>query len=633
MRSRARGTLVLAASLCSGCGDEDPGSKPTVEPTGCEAPAVELPDGACWRPGVPEDGCGTGFVHDGEYGCEPVLPIESCPPGLMAVPGESECRAIMACGDGPWGEIPVDATTVYVDGSFTGGGSDGSEAQPFTTIGDAVAAATPGALIAVAEGSYVESVTVQGKPVRLWGRCPEKVEVVGVGGQIGTLVLLSGADGSEVRGLAITGAGVGVGLSGIEGVVLDHLWVHGNDLYGVDAEDDLGLVSFQLTGSLVEGNVGHGVMVLGSTSHVERSVVRSTVPSPAEAESGNGLKIQMSCDPQGNCNPDAPSTVTIVGSVIEDNQTDGIFAGGSHLTVEQTVVRTTRPSDVDAAGGNGIAVEPCGPYKGCATLAPATLVVRSSVVAANHDVGIVVRGAQASVERSVVRPTDQTVGRGIFVQHLCYAPGHCEPATRGAATLQESLVEQCHQTAVVVSGADLQVASSVIRTTWPRASDQRFGRGFSIQSCDGTEGCSPLERSTVTIDGSLIDGQYEFGLLALDSDLVMNGTVVRGTLAHQFDGLFGDGVAVAAEHSTATGSVTGSLIDDTARAGVGSFGASVALTGSHVRCAAIELNGQDHGGNDYAFNDGGNNACGCPAADHACQVATADLEPPQPLGP
>ncbi|HZO11776.1 MAG TPA: hypothetical protein VFB62_00905 [Polyangiaceae bacterium] len=70
----------------------------------------------------------------------------------MAIPGERACHAVMACANGTWGDIPVDPATLYVNGSYAGGGSDGSSAKPWTTIVDAVTAAAPGALIAVAAG-------------------------------------------------------------------------------------------------------------------------------------------------------------------------------------------------------------------------------------------------------------------------------------------------------------------------------------------------------------------------------------------------------------------------------------------------------------------------------------------------
>src|SRR5688572_26928029 len=127
---RGSGTIV-AAIVGAGCGGGE--TEPALA-SACPAPELALPDETCIRPGIPPGGCAPGFVHDGEYGCEPVLPAEPCPPGLMAVPGDAACRPVMPCGEGKWGELPVDASTVYVDGSYAGA-SDGSAAAPFTSIG------------------------------------------------------------------------------------------------------------------------------------------------------------------------------------------------------------------------------------------------------------------------------------------------------------------------------------------------------------------------------------------------------------------------------------------------------------------------------------------------------------------
>ena len=163
-----------------GCSTNDETEQAIEAPPGCADPlALMLPDGTCIRPGVPADGCAEGFVHDGEYGCDPILPEQPCAPGLMAVPGESACRTVLPCGAGRWGDIPIDAGTIYVDASYSGLDSDGSEARPWTTVSEAVMAAPPGALVAIAAGTYDESVAILGKPVRLFGVCPEKVTISG----------------------------------------------------------------------------------------------------------------------------------------------------------------------------------------------------------------------------------------------------------------------------------------------------------------------------------------------------------------------------------------------------------------------------------------------------------------------
>src|SRR5262245_26207087 len=64
---------------------------------------------------------------------------------------------------------PLPAATLYVDGAHTSGGGDGSMANPFSTIGAAVAAAASGDTIDVAAGDYTEVVTIQNRTLVLQG--------------------------------------------------------------------------------------------------------------------------------------------------------------------------------------------------------------------------------------------------------------------------------------------------------------------------------------------------------------------------------------------------------------------------------------------------------------------------------
>ena len=103
--------------------------EPGVQDDGCPAGTLGLDDGSCRPAGIIEGECGQGFVHDGDVGCDPILPAESCPPGRMAVPGDAECRPVMECGEGRWGDIPIEPSTEHVDASYVDGGSDGSAAR------------------------------------------------------------------------------------------------------------------------------------------------------------------------------------------------------------------------------------------------------------------------------------------------------------------------------------------------------------------------------------------------------------------------------------------------------------------------------------------------------------------------
>src|SRR5262245_38986218 len=103
--------------------------EPGVADDGCPAGTLGLEDGSCEPAGIQSGMCGKGFVHDGDVGCEPILP--SCPRGLMAVPGERACRPVMPCGPHKWGDIPVEPNTQHVDAAYVGGDSDGSATQPW----------------------------------------------------------------------------------------------------------------------------------------------------------------------------------------------------------------------------------------------------------------------------------------------------------------------------------------------------------------------------------------------------------------------------------------------------------------------------------------------------------------------
>lgn len=112
----------------------------------CAPGEVELGGGGCRAAGVPEDACGQGFEPDGRGGCNPILPAETWWRGQLAVPGDAVCRTVAPCAAGVWGDVPVDATTQHVSAAYTGGGSDGTAARPWTTIQEGVAAAAAGAV-------------------------------------------------------------------------------------------------------------------------------------------------------------------------------------------------------------------------------------------------------------------------------------------------------------------------------------------------------------------------------------------------------------------------------------------------------------------------------------------------------
>lgn len=97
--------------------------------------------------------------------------------------------------------------------------------------------------------------------------------------------------------------------------------------------------------------------------------------------------------------------------------------------------------------------------------------------------------------------------------------------------------------------------------------------------------------------------------------------------------MFGDGVAVRLwEGIPGSAQVTGSLVARSARAGIGAFGASVALAASTLECNEIDLDQEVTDGSEASFQDQGEVVCGCEGAVRECQVSKAQLAPPEAPG-
>lgn len=544
MRRFAVAALAFGILLCA-CGDDEPApvggedggaGGGTVEPCapgeiehplGC-CPAGEKPldDGSCQPAGVPADRCAVGFEHDGDAGCDPVLPAEPCESGLMAIMGESACRQIMDCGQGPWGDIPIDGTTQYVDATYAGNDSDGSETRPWITITEAVAAASAGAVIAVAAGSYEEDVVLS-QAMRLWGRCPSMVELDGTAQGVAALLIRGGAAGAEVHGLAVTGQSMGVVVSAAQDVVLDRLWVHDLDDRGIDAENTLGPVSVTISDSLVERTRDSAIIVLSGTADIERTVVRETLPGGPHAM-GRGLTVKKTEGSQ------LRSSVTLRGSLLDHNRDLGILLVESDLLVSGSVVRDTLPSISEQRFGRGLGAE-----QNVTTGERANVTVEQSYFQGNHNAAVYVLGSDATIEATVLRdtqiqpqPPDKPFGYGLDAE--LEAP----PATPSVVHLTASLVQGNHFVGVRALGAEMHVESTVIRDTRAEPTSGA-GRGFDLEYDDQL-----AVRSLGSLRYSVVEASYDTGVFVAGSDLTLDGTAVRDTAPSTLDSRFGRGVVV-----------------------------------------------------------------------------------------
>jgi len=604
---------IAVALAFAGCGDDEATTAaaassggPDAGPTGCAAGEAD-DNGTCRPAGVPASACAAGFTPEAD-GCAPVLPPMPCGPGELAVPGETQCHPVAPCAPGTWGDIPVDGKTQFVAAAYAGGSSDGTKTKPWTRLQDAVDAAAPGAIVAIAAGTY-EAVQIAGSSVRLWGVCPEDVSIEAVSTDLGAIFVQDGADGTEIRDLAISGGAVGLVVSGSKDVHADRIWIHATHSRGVDEEDSLGPTSLSVSRSLVEAAHELGLFAAGAELVVDASVVRGTVPGTVD-DLGGGVQASDATDTHRR------AALHVSGSLFDGNTMFGVFVVGSDATIEATVVRGTLPRKSDLGFGRGITME-----TNTDSGERAIVTVRSSVLAKNLEAAIFVQDSGATIEATTVadtgaRASDQETGRGVDVED---GPG----GGRSTVKLESSLIRASHEAGVVVLGSDATILATIVRQTLPRATDQRAGRGINVQHDSATG-----QRGQATIRSSVIDDNSDTGLLVLDADATIERTLVRGTHA-QPDGTYGDGIGVFAQGGSAEVSITSSRVVESARAGVGNFGSTLSLGGSLIECNTIALDGED-GIVPYTFNDLGGNACGCPGSG-ACKVLSSSLSPPEPL--
>ncbi|WP_437670759.1 hypothetical protein [Sorangium sp. So ce131] len=532
---------------------EGGGCQPAGLPRDMACPPGEMPleGGGCQPAGVPPDACGQGFAPDGRGGCDPILPERPCPPGQMAIPGDTSCREVAPCGTGDYGLIPVDATTQFVNGAYAGDDSDGTMARPWRHIHEGVAHASSGAIVAVAAGTYTEDVQIRSRPVRLWGRCPSLVEVVGAGANVAAIEILSrGASRSEVHSLAITGPGVGLGTSGASDVIADRVWIHDTTRWGIDAVSELGRAGLTVSASLIEATKEVGLNVTGSDATIDATVVRGV-------RARNALDIGRGIHVEGNPVRQGRSTVALRRSLLEQNDDLGVLVFGSDATIESTVVRTTRSRAV-APGGTGIQIQ-----HDPATQERATLALRASVLEQNHGVGVAMAGAEATIEGTVVRDTqvrsDGELGRGIHVQ------GDHDTKERGTLALRASLVERNQDNGVVITGAEATIEATIVRDTQPYE-DGTYGRGIHVEG----DPAIPA-RGALSLRASLVERNHEAGVYIEGSEATVEASVVRDT-QRRGDDHHGHGIVTVATpdgpRTRGTLSLRASLLEQNHEAGV-----------------------------------------------------------------
>ena len=354
--------------------------------------------------------------------------------------------------------------------------------------------------------------------------------------------------------------------------------------------------SLSMLRSLVERNQDLGIHVESSFGEITGSVVRQTLANVGDIGSGIVATIHPTTGGDGELH--------VAQSLVEENAGIGLYASGSKLAVSATAVRRNLPNDGEDFG-RGVEVWPS-----LDGLTPASLSMNRSAVEDNFRVGIVTTGGEARIETTLVRGTqldgEGSRGYGIALQAVSDFPTTLD--------LFASMIEQNHTAGVLIDGGDALLREVVIRNT--------IGRGVSVQRAFDLP-------ASLTLQSALIEGNQEAGVAVLGGTARIDKSIVRDTRAID-DGRFGDGVLVLSNDAPADAAVVQSRIEASARAAISAFGAHAALGQSRLACQAFDVAIEPYRQVPSPFEDLGQNWCGCPVAESACKLVTADLEaPPQ----
>jgi hypothetical protein len=167
---------------------------------------------------------------------------------------------------------------------------------------------------------------------------------------------------------------------------------------------------------------------------------------------GRGLNAQ------DNSATGSRANVVVTGSVFERNHEVGLRITGSDALVEATVVRDTFP-DARSLGGHGIAADDDSP-----TGARANVIVKTSLVERNHEIGVYIAGSDASMEATVVRDTFPDA-QGFFGRAFQVQSGS-QSGAEASARLRASLFERSREGGIALFGpVATEIEACIVRDT------------------------------------------------------------------------------------------------------------------------------------------------------------------------
>lgn len=486
-RERAAALCLALASSAPGCSGEDPPA-----PSGdaaVDAPPVE-PDAGVPAPAPPEAPrlapCPTGWA---EVAGDVVTctPYPAGGPGECAgdeahFPGEPECAPVGAtCAGGDFAsDLPVGAAVWYVQAGAGDGGA-GSVGAPFGTIGEGIAAAASGDVVALSRGTFEEAVELP-EGVTLWGACVDGTRLTTdrVVGSAGVVTVVG--EGAALGNLTIAGPGPGLWVEGrdasvsVEGVVIAEtdfvaiLVGGGGELTGRS------VVVREVRSQPVPGGSGMGALVdTRGTLELERASIERTDGTAVVALGTRVVLRDVALREGLGDDPPARGVEAQLGAAVDltrvwmAGQRDAAilaFDMDTELLVEDAVIADTA-SDLAGDGGRGLSL-----VDGArATVRRAHFVGQGEVAVIADRAGSAVVLEDVVIEGARGRASDGTGGSGLAVQ------------SGAAATLTRVRLADNRGAGLFAIGADTLVTLADVSIVGTRsfAGDGDQGTGLAVQ--------------------------------------------------------------------------------------------------------------------------------------------------------
>lgn len=351
--------------------------------------------------------------------CDPTAGVgpQVCPQGEAHFVGTSGCRPVgVTCPSGEFAQGLPASNVLYVR---PGGTGNGTQAEPFGTINEALGQAMDGTVIALAAGTYDEVVRLK-TGVTLQGACAAR-----------TWIRPSTSGGASVRVPAdVTNAalvGVGIGPSDNAGAVIQG--------------------HARLEGVVVEQAMAAGILVAGGRLVAQDTVVRGTRPQ-MDGTLGGGVTVLEG------------SEATFRRAVFEANHQYGLTLVGSQVELLDVASRANQEGAIPGLGA-GVVVQAGGILLGERIELSNGLGVGALVAdGAELDlIDAVIRGTRG------VRPSDQ--GFGISLDE-------------SRVSLRRTVVIDSEGTAIGVPEAgDLTLANVVVADVVPTPDNPGWAVGVS----------------------------------------------------------------------------------------------------------------------------------------------------------